>query len=784
MGDKETRENARKGILNLFALLQARYTAPEEKRQLAILFSLISDPYLQPSKEIKGILGEADNGSISSVKLAGLLREGDNFRRSSRQGGGYSTFDTPKVVVDPPPALGSGYKSAKFKATTKPTSRVLRIRVLDGGRGYTSIPRVEVTSSDVKIPCDATAILDRKGSVESVIVLDPGFGYGKNNKRNDVAPEVIIAPPKRPRGSGKVNKDLYKPAIAVADLEYAVDTINIIDGGNGYVLNQPPKAYLELPDEDADWYFSAIDRKTWRPIETGLVEVDVRSMTSKTTGEKIEIADEPGEEDMIAADPSILESLERDPLALLPSTLRPHFTPPLGEIPESGLSAGKAGNFRILSIPAAPASIFMPSLRYRAFDPVFGAIGSKPVTKNARTLTGSEYTRLALSGSICTVVVRTALNPLELVKTKIQLKNDEELMQAIAKKPSPVADTESMEVSQESEENTEATAGTLDVMKAMTSMRGPQSLFQSADITFLASVVFGSFGFGATELFRRSFTAVFFPESTGGMKSGEEFIVLIAAALACILTSLAAAPFEILRVRSMGYVEATPVSQVFSDFLGEKREQKMQKKGKKTSKPIISADADHHKNGRIQLSSIRKDDIPPLFSGFLPIVSRELPFAVVKFLAFDIVASSIISIINSQPQIIEPVQVGAGTIGLAVSAASGAIAGLAGAFVSHPADLILTLTSSKQKSDKGDKSESGNEEDDSADWRAIVKELISKEGGIGNLYAGFPARSIFFFLVIGLQFFLYDYAKNVFQVGSEDLTLVLDVFYAIRQGLT
>lgn len=185
---------------------------------------------------------------------------------------------------------------------------------------------------------------------------------------------------------------------------------------------------------------------------------------------------------------------------------------------------------------------------------------------------------------------------------------------------------------------------------------------------------------------------------------------------------------------------------------------------------------------------IKTDDIQPLFSGFLPIVSRELPFAVIKFLAFDIVATTIISLINAQPQIIEPIQVGTGSIGLAVSAASGAIAGLAGAFVSHPADLILTLTSSKKKSDEvtssnGNVDESDNKQGGGADWKPIVQELLNKEGGVLNLFIGLPARSIFFFLVIGLQFFLYDYAKNVLDVGSDDLTLVLDVFYAIRQGL-
>ena len=65
----------------------------------------------------------------------------------------------------------------------------------------------------------------------------------------------------------------------------------------------------------------------------------------------------------------------------------------------------------------------------------------------------------------------------------------------------------------------------------------------------------------------------------------------------------------------------------------------------------------------------------------------------------------------------------------------------------------------------------------------IVQELVSSEGGVANLFVGFPARAVFFFLVIGLQFFLYDYIKTLLDVGTDDLTLVLDVFYAVRQGL-
>ena len=166
------------------------------------------------------------------------------------------------------------------------------------------------------------------------------------------------------------------------------------------------------------------------------------------------------------------------------------------------------------------------------------------------------------------------------------------------------------------------------------------------------------------------------------------------------------------------------------------------------------------------------EDIAPLWSSFLPIVSRELPFAVTKFFVFDLTAGSIANIVNSSKMLDDPLVVGVGSLGLLLSAFSGALAGIAGAFVSHPADLVLTLTSA-----------SSREGGDKKDWKTIVKELLDQDGGVLNLFAGFPARAIFFFLVISIQFFLYDYFKSTLGVGTDDLTLVLDVFYAIRQGL-
>ena len=197
----------------------------------------------------------------------------------------------------------------------------------------------------------------------------------------------------------------------------------------------------------------------------------------------------------------------------------------------------------------------------------------------------------------------------------------------------------------------------------------------------------------------------------------------------------------------------------------------------KKHSPLLSKQDDEggrmNEDEKFDLKSLSPQELLPLWSGFAPTVSRELPFAVVKFLVFDVISVSIVNLLNSNTEGAFPIQVGVGPEGLTVSAAAGAIAGIAGAIVSHPADLILTKTNSVRKK-KGERK---------PDWREVVRDLTSQEGGLGNLFVGLGARATFFFLVIGLQFFLYDYVKNLFQVGQDDLSLVLDVFYAVREGL-
>lgn len=596
----------KQGVLNLLALLQARYTSKEEKVQLAILFSFISDPVLQPTTQITALLGETDNASIQSVEIdkrnESYYYSNSNTKYRTEQKinrnlnlnlhGGYSAYEKPKISIDPPPALGKDYRCARADPVMKPTSRILRIKVIDGGSGYTSTPTISIVSGNRNPdfePCQATAILNRDGEIESIAVLNPGFGY-------DGIPlkKVKILFKSSKKGNG------FRPATAIAEMEYAISDIVLKDGGNGYVGANLPEinVNVEPPEEDQDWVIPNADLKiSKRYTQARVTEKTISGSSVKVLDEnedKLQDIESYTQSENIFLD--LPKSLKEDPTKLLPLTMRPELfsIPSPFSLSYASLSSDMQEN-KIYTIPEftalsgtnelskTPSFLFS---QYRTIDPIFGGIGFTPVTKRAMTLSASEYERLALSGAICTVLVRTMLNPLELIKTKIQLKNDFELMEYANKKGKAVRTTgidnknadifepisssntlkksdPNLESSQEPSVSSTTETTTQEAIKSMIELRGPQSLFQSADVTFLASLVFGSLGFGATELFRRSFTVTFFEKGDGE----SELILLSAAAVATIVTSFAAAPFEMMRVRSMGLVEPKSFNGVLSDFL-------------------------------------------------------------------------------------------------------------------------------------------------------------------------------------------------------------------------
>lgn len=526
MQSGENKSPEKNGVLNLYSLLKTRYRSVAAKRQLAILFSFISSPSLQPTREIKGLLGEADNACVSNVDLMRpIIRNEEKSRTSSRRGGGFSKDSPPEIVIEAPPPLGDDYRPSEARPIMKPTSRVLRIQILDPGTGYAVPPQVSVLQNGCKRVCQACATIDRRGRVSEIIVLDPGYGYGDYGGKHEVPPIVRIAPPTETQGRKK--EKVTRQAVAAAHLEYEVADIEIVTGGNGYVKTEPPTVSIPLPPEDPDWFFAAQEQPEMRMIPVSdfqPLRAEISEMKTTDGSAVFSFQDVPVTP---AINSALIQRLRRDPLELLPSSV-------MLEIENIDEPC-----YRVASLPPIPPNVRIPSPRYRAFDPIFGGVGSVPVTKGALALSASEYGRLALSGAVCTVIVRTALNPLELIKTKQQLENDEELSEYARKRVlrrAARAENDHLPIPSEAVLQVEAgvqNIGITDYIISLAELRGPLALFQSADITFLASLVFGSFGFGATELFRRSFTEIFFSDAGGG-GGGAEVILLLAAAVATV----------------------------------------------------------------------------------------------------------------------------------------------------------------------------------------------------------------------------------------------------------
>jgi hypothetical protein len=275
-------------------------------------------------------------------------------------------------------------------------------------------------------------------------------------------------------------------------------------------------------------------------------------------------------------DEETLKSLQRNAIQLLPTNLRPTF-----EFSSNSYSLPAISS----PFPDAEDDTAAPVQYYRSLDPLFGGLGTSPVTKGAQSLSANQYTRLALSGALSTVAVRTILNPLELVKTKMQLQNDIEFNKYVARDSEEVDQTSKPcskgLVTQDEEQvqihtlnitnevdSSKKSVGTIKMMLSLVRLRGPAALLQSADATLLASIVFGSFGYGATELFRRWFAFSVLSDSANtdsGFQS--EMALLAAAAFACIIMCAAATPFEVLRVRSMATIEPKQLIEVFDDFI-------------------------------------------------------------------------------------------------------------------------------------------------------------------------------------------------------------------------
>jgi hypothetical protein len=171
----------------------------------------------------------------------------------------------------------------------------------------------------------------------------------------------------------------------------------------------------------------------------------------------------------------------------------------------------------------------------------------------------------------------------------------------------------------------------------------------------------------------------------------------------------------------------------------------------------------------------------------------QIPYAAARFIVFDLASRAL-------TDALPPLDEGGA---LAVSLAAGALAGAAASLVTHPLDTVVVRVcegSSEAPSgepsfapDAGSASTDGRGAGDESDelcelpdgpdgLAGFVASLIKigKEEGIGALFAGATTRAVYIATLSAVQFFLYEWAKQLLRVSRPDLELFFDVLSGLK----
>merc|ERR1711862_517774 len=141
------------------------------------------------------------------------------------------------------------------------------------------------------------------------------------------------------------------------------------------------------------------------------------------------------------------------------------------------------------------------------------------------------------------------------------------------------------------------------------------------------------------------------------------------------------------------------------------------------------------------------------YSGLPSLMTRQVIFGSVKFLAFERASEAIFSF--------WPGLRDATYTALGVSLVAGGISGALSSVVSQPADSVLTYVAKQQAQGNFGILEG-------------AKMMVNQEGAL-SLFRGVGSRSVWAGCIIAGQFLLYDVFRALFGVTGEDLNQVFEL---------
>jgi solute carrier family 25 phosphate transporter 3 len=341
----------------------------------------------------------------------------------------------------------------------------------------------------------------------------------------------------------------------------------------------------------------------------------------------------------------------------------------------------------------------------------FGPLASNALTRELPRLTFDIYALFGISGATGCALTHSIVIPLDVVKTRAQAAPE--------------------------------SSSTINIVTDIVEKEGISGLLTGAQATLAGYAWYGISVYPSYAFFKRFFGQTVLTPDLAVAHAND--IALIAGALAAVIASLGLTPLEAARIR----VVTDPTRYKSLGLIG-------------TLKTIAlegnTGDNNYNiKNESIELSSSLKS----LYKGLPSLMTRQVIFGSIKFLAFEQACAAIYS---AWPMLRD-----ATWTSLSVSLVAGGFSGALSCFVSQPADAVLTYVS------QDDQSRTSSADNDKGLGVLEGSRLMIEESGVSSLFRGLGSRSLWAASIISGQFFLYDIFRNFFGVNTEDLSQIYNV---------
>jgi solute carrier family 25 phosphate transporter 3 len=358
-----------------------------------------------------------------------------------------------------------------------------------------------------------------------------------------------------------------------------------------------------------------------------------------------------------------------------------------------------------------------------AIGTTFGPLSSTPLKRGLPDYTPNIYVAFGISGGAGCVLTHTVVIPLDVVKTRIQ--TDPEVSGGLLQGAASIVEREGIEGLLLGAQAT--IAGylwcVLEILKffrskiVLPSVLCGTSLWVNSFLLFACR--YGVSVYPCYTFFKRLIGLSLLPSEIATVHMND--VALVAGALASVVASLGLTPLEACRIRTV----ADPKRYRPIGLLGTLR---------------VISNEDPSLGWRA------------LYAGLPSLLTRQVIFGSVKFLAFEQTVETIFKVWPSLQD--------ATWTSLSVSLVAGGVSGALSSIVSQPADSVLTYVAQNTSGSLG------------------VFEgcrIMVEKDGIGSLFRGLGSRCVWATAIIAGQFLLYDVFRTYFGVNGEDLTQVFEL---------